>query len=114
VSKTIKPLQALRFADTAAFPWALKQRWLEEWQGFPLYCLLFLHAQKAFFTLRFAREVENSWSMREICQINIQELYRSAAEMDDYCAKHADASPAYTSCLMHPAFAPWPIAWARS
>ena len=85
--------QALRFADTAAFPWALKQRWLEEWQGFSLYCLLFLHAQKAFFTLRFAREVENSWSMREICQINIQELYRSAAEMDDYCAKHADASP---------------------
>jgi hypothetical protein len=84
--------QALRFADTAAFPWALKQRWLEEWQGFSLYCLLFLHAQKAFFTLRFAREVENSWSMREICQINIQELYRSAAEMDDYCAKHADAS----------------------
>jgi hypothetical protein len=50
------------------------------------------YAQKAFFTLRFAREVENSWSMREICQINIQELYRSAAEMDDYCAKHADAS----------------------
>ncbi|MNP59971.1 hypothetical protein D3C76_1550140 [compost metagenome] len=37
--------------------------------------------------------MENSWSMREICQINIQELYRSAAEMEDYCAKHADASP---------------------
>lgn len=85
--------QALRFAETAAFPWALKSRWLEEWQGFALYCQLFLHAQKAFFTLRFAREVENSWSMREISLINIQELYRCAAEMDDYCAKHADASP---------------------
>lgn len=85
--------QALRFAETAAFPWALKSRWLEEWQGFALYCQLFLHAQKAFFTLRFAREVENSWSMREISLINIQELYRCAAEMEDYCAKHADASP---------------------
>ncbi|MNB65891.1 hypothetical protein D3C81_91940 [compost metagenome] len=85
--------QALRFAETAAFPYALKKRWLEEWQGFALYCHLFLHAQKAFFTLRFAREVENSWSMREICQINIQELYRSASEMEDYCTKHADASP---------------------
>ncbi|WP_445663242.1 hypothetical protein [Enterobacter soli] len=85
--------EALRFAETAAFPWALKQRWLEEWQGLALYCHLFLHAQKAFFTLRFAREVENSWSMREICQINIQELYRCASEMEDYCAKHAEASP---------------------
>lgn len=85
--------QALRFAETAAFPWALKSRWLEEWQGFTLYCQLFLHAQKAFFTLRYAREVENSWSMREISLINIQELYRCAAEMEDYCARHADASP---------------------
>ncbi|NDO81166.1 hypothetical protein CJP72_10465 [Citrobacter sp. NCU1] len=85
--------QALNFAQTAAFPWALKRRWLEEWQGFALYCHLFLHAQKAFFTLRFAHEAENSWSMREICQINIQELYRSAAELEDYCTKHADASP---------------------
>ncbi len=84
---------ALRFTDTAAFPYALKRRWLEEWQGFALYCHLFVHAQKAFFILRFAREVENSWSMREICQINIQELYRSAAELDDFCLKHADASP---------------------
>ncbi len=84
---------ALRFTDTAAFPYALKRRWLEEWLGFALYCHLFVHAQKAFFTLRFAREVENSWSMREICQINIQELYRSAAELDDFCLKHADASP---------------------
>jgi hypothetical protein len=31
--------------------------------------------------------------MREICQINIQELYRCASEMEDYCAKHAEASP---------------------
>jgi hypothetical protein len=82
-------------------------------KGFSLYCLLFLHAQKAFFTLRFAREVENSWSMREICQINIQELYRCAAEMDDYCAKHADASR-LTRLFDASAFAPWPIAWAMS
>lgn len=85
--------QALHFAETALFPRALKQRWLEEWQGFALYCQLFLHAQKAFFTLHFAKEVENSWSMREISLINIQELYRCAAEMDDYCAKYSDASP---------------------
>ncbi|POT56121.1 hypothetical protein C3432_19290 [Citrobacter amalonaticus] len=85
--------EALRFAQSAAFPWALERRWREEWEGFALYCHLFLHAQKAFFTLRFAHEAENSWSMREICQINIQELYRSASEMDDFCTKHADASP---------------------
>lgn len=85
--------EALHFAQTAAFPNALKCRWLEEWQGFSLYCRLFLHAQKAFFTLRFACEVENSWSLREVCQINIQELYRSASEMEDYCLKQVDASP---------------------
>lgn len=85
--------QALLFAETALFPWALKRRWLEEWQGFALYCQLFIHAQKAFFTLYFAKEVENSWSMREISLINIQELYRCAAEMDDYCTRHAEASP---------------------
>lgn len=85
--------QALNFTETAEFPWALKQRWLEEWQGFVIYCHLFLHAQKAFFTLRFAHVVKNSWSMREVCQFNIHELYRSASEMEDYCAKHADASP---------------------
>jgi len=31
--------------------------------------------------------------MREICQVNIQELYRCAAEMDSFCAQHTDASP---------------------
>lgn len=85
--------EALAFVKTAGFPAALKRRWLEEWQGFSLYCHLFLHAQKAFFTLRFASEAENSWSMREVCQINIQELYRSASEMEDYCLKQVDASP---------------------
>ncbi|MEB7714710.1 hypothetical protein NGC32_18505 [Kluyvera cryocrescens] len=85
--------QALAFADRAAFPFSLHRRWLEEWQGFDLYCLLFRHAQKAFFTLHFARLVENSWSMREICQVNIQELYRCASEMDSFCAQHAEASP---------------------
>ncbi|MCS2165249.1 hypothetical protein [Scandinavium manionii] len=85
--------QALHFARRAGLPYALQQRWLEEWQGLALYCHLFLYAQKAFFTLHFAREVENSWSMREICQTNIQELYRSASEMEDYCQKHANASP---------------------
>jgi hypothetical protein len=106
--------EALRFAETAAFPWALKQRWLEEWQGLALYCHLFLHAQKAFFTLRFAREVENSWSMREICQINIQELYRCASEMEDYCAKHAEASPGCMCCSMPPGCVHWPTALAMS
>ena len=85
--------QALAFADRAAFPFSLHQRWQEEWQGFDLYCLLFRHAQKAFFTLHCARLVENSWSMREICQVNIQELYRCAAEMDSFCARHTEASP---------------------
>ena len=32
--------------------------------------------RKLFFTLHFAREVENSWSMREICHINVQALYQ--------------------------------------
>ena len=31
--------------------------------------------------------------MQEISHINIQELYRCACEMEDYCQKHADASP---------------------
>lgn len=84
---------ALHFVKRAAFPRSLERRWYEEWQGFTLYCRLFLHAQKAFFTLRYAREVENSWSMQEISHINIQELYRCACEMEDYCQKHADASP---------------------
>nr|WP_318383124.1 hypothetical protein [uncultured Enterobacter sp.] len=85
--------QALAFADLAAFPWSLQRRWREEWQGFALYCQLFLHAQKAFFTLHFAREVENSWSMREICHINIQELYRCAMEMAQFCEQQPEASP---------------------
>lgn len=85
--------EALRFAEGSAFPFTLHARWREEWEGFALYCRLFLHAQKAFFTLRFAHEAENSWSMREICQTNIQELYRSAFELEDYCAKHTEASP---------------------
>jgi hypothetical protein len=82
--------------------------------GLALYCHLFLHAQKAFFTLRFAREVENSWSMREICQINIQELYRCASEMEDYCAKHAEASRGCMCCSMPPGCVHWPTALAMS
>lgn len=85
--------EALGFAQRAAFPHALARRWQEEWQGFALYCQLFMHAQKAFFTLHYATVVENNWSMREICQVNIQELYRCAVEMDTFCAKHPDASP---------------------
>jgi hypothetical protein len=85
--------EALGFAQRAAFPHALACRWQEEWQGFALYCQLFMHAQKAFFTLHYATVVENNWSMREICQVNIQELYRCAVEMDTFCAKHPDASP---------------------
>lgn len=85
--------QALGFAEKALFPWALKRQWQQEWQGLVLYCQLFLHAQKAFFTLHFAKEVENSWGMREISLINIQELYRCAAEMEDYCATQEEASP---------------------
>ena len=85
--------EALAFAQRAAFPYALAQRWQEEWQGFALYCQLFMHAQKAFFTLHYAVVVENNWSMREICQVNIQELYRCAVEMEAFCEKHPDASP---------------------
>ena len=85
--------QALAFAQRATFPATLYHRWQEEWQGFDLYCLLFRHAQKAFFTLHFARLVENSWSMREICQVNIQELYRCAVEMESFCAQYSEASP---------------------
>lgn len=85
--------EAIAFAQRAAFPHALARRWQEEWQGFALYCQLFMHAQKAFFTLHYATVVENNWSMREICQVNIQELYRCAVEMDTFCAKHPDASP---------------------
>ena len=85
--------EALAFAESASFPFALARRWQEEWQGFALYCQLFMHAQKAFFTLHYATVVENNWSMREICQVNIQELYRCAVEMDAFCAKHPEASP---------------------
>lgn len=85
--------QAFEFAQQAAFPHALASRWQEEWQGITLYCQLFMHAQKAFFTLHYACEVENNWSMREICQVNIQELYRCATEMTSYCQTNPDASP---------------------
>ncbi|MBV8043682.1 hypothetical protein [Pluralibacter sp.] len=87
--------QALAFADEAAFPSALYQRWQEEWQGFALYCQLFVHAQKAFFTLHFAREVDNSWSMREICHTNVQSLYRCAFEMETLCQQMPEASPGF-------------------
>lgn len=60
-----------------------------------LYCQTFTHAQKAFFTLHFAREVENSWSMREICHINVQALYRCASEMETLCQQTGEASPAF-------------------
>ena len=70
-------------------------RWREEWQGLALYCQTFTHAQKAFFTLHFAREVENSWSMREICHINVQALYRCASEMETLCQQTGEASPAF-------------------
>lgn len=87
--------QALDFADHAAFPAALYQLWQEEWQGLALYCQVFIHAQKAFFTLHFAREVENSWSMREICHVNVQALYQCAFEMEMLCQQMNDASPGF-------------------
>ena len=87
--------EALAFAHTAEFPAALERQWREEWQGLALYCQLFTHAQKAFFTLHFAREVENSWSMLEICHINVQALYRCASEMETLCQQMSDASPAF-------------------
>ena len=87
---------AQAFALTADFPAALALRWREEWQGLALYCQTFTHAQKAFFTLHFAREVENSWSMREICHINVQALYRCASEMETLCQQTGEASPAFT------------------
>ena len=31
--------------------------------------------------------------MREICQVNLQELYRCAFEMDSFCSQHPEASP---------------------
>ncbi|HAT2830547.1 TPA: hypothetical protein I8370_003612 [Klebsiella oxytoca] len=87
--------QALDFADNAAFPAALYHLWQEEWQGLALYCQMFTHAQKAFFTLHFAREVENSWSMREICHINVQALYQCAFEMEVLCQQMNGASPGF-------------------
>lgn len=89
---TLLLLQAQRFFTDAALPATLAARWQEEWGGFELYCHLFIHAQKAFFTLHFAQQVENSWSMREICQVNIQELYRYATQMDYFCRQHPDYS----------------------
>ncbi|MCE0825525.1 hypothetical protein M976_02104 [Buttiauxella ferragutiae ATCC 51602] len=86
--------QALEFAKHAGFPPALAQRWQTEWQGLFLYCRAFIHAQKAFFTLHYAREVENNWSLREVCQANIQALYGTAHEMEDFCGKWSDIPPA--------------------
>ncbi len=85
--------QALAFAREVDLPSALKQRWVQEWQGFALYCEVFVYAQKAFFTLHYARLVENNWSMREICRTNIQSLYSAAHEMEDFCQRHDDYSP---------------------
>lgn len=87
--------QALEFAENAAFPAALYRLWQNEWRGLALYCQLFTHAQKAFFTLHFAREVENSWSMREICHINVQALYQGASEMEMLCQQMNEASPGF-------------------
>ncbi|EJU20114.1 hypothetical protein HMPREF1144_5355 [Klebsiella sp. OBRC7] len=87
--------QALEFAENAAFPTALYRLWQNEWRGLALYCQLFTHAQKAFFTLHFAREVENSWSMREICHINVQALYQGASEMEMLCQQMNEASPGF-------------------
>ncbi len=50
--------QRKRSLSRRIFPAALALRWREEWQGLALYCQTFTHAQKAFFTLHFAREVE--------------------------------------------------------
>jgi len=85
--------QAADFARQTDFPVALSRRWQTEWAGLTLYCQAFVCAQKAFFTLCYARQVENSWSMREICQINIQGLYSAAGEMADFCARHPDLPP---------------------
>jgi len=87
--------QALEFAENAEFPTALYRLWQNEWRGLALYCQLFTHAQKAFFTLHFAREVENSWSMREICHINVQALYQGASEMEMLCQQMNEASPGF-------------------
>lgn len=85
--------RAADFALHADFPCALYQRWQTEWGGLTLYCQAFVCAQKAFFTLCYARQVENSWSMREICQINIQGLYSVAGEMADFCVRHPELPP---------------------
>jgi hypothetical protein len=52
--------------------------------------------------------------MREICQINIQELYRCASEMEDYCAKHAEASPGLHVLFDASRCVHWPTALAMS
>lgn len=85
--------RAAAFARHADFAAALTLRWQTEWAGLALYCQAFVCAQKAFFTLCYARQVENSWSMREICQTNIQGLYSAAGEMADFCARHPDLPP---------------------
>lgn len=87
--------QALQFADTAGFPAALSHRWHMEWQGLALYCQMFVAAQKAFFTLHYARQVENNWSMREICQTNIQLLYSAASEMTAFCQQQQGLTPGF-------------------
>lgn len=82
--------EALTFSRRTDIPAKLKRRWEQEWQGFALYCRTFVHAQKAFFTLHYCKQVENTWSLREICQTNIQALYGTAYEMEDFCLQHRD------------------------
>lgn len=48
--------------------------------------------RKSLFTLHYCKQVENTWSLREICQTNIQALYGTAYEMEDFCLQHRDFS----------------------
>jgi len=86
---------AMNLARSCDFPPALHSLWMQEWSGFPLYCRMFVCAQKAFFTLHYCHRVENGWALREIARANIQALYGVSRELSTFSATHADYPVSY-------------------
>ncbi|ACS84780.1 hypothetical protein [Musicola paradisiaca] len=91
--------KAMALASDNAMPPAFLQRWLQEWRGLPLYCRLFVYAQKAFFTLRYCHQVENNWPLREIARANIQALYALNPELTQFSIVNADYPVSYDHLL---------------
>ncbi|MEE3663166.1 hypothetical protein V2I52_14685 [Brenneria sp. g21c3] len=86
---------AMTMADAHAFPPAFRRLWLQEWSGLSLYCRMFAYAQKAFFTLRYCHQVDNSWPLREIARANMRALHELNWELTQFSASHIDYPVSY-------------------